>query len=389
MTPKATLFKKFNILLLSLFLSLGIHAQQSISGTFNSNGQSRSYAGAVPGNPQASLRLVILFCGAGEDTTDMLARAYENHLGNNSMVVYPQPTDPAGFGNDATVDDFQMVEDLITDITASYSVNVNDICIGGFSNGAIFSYNLVCDFNASGSTRAYAFRSFAIVSGAMEDATANRTDCPVANAVPLIAFHGSQDPIINVNGGFLPPPVNLIYEALDTTMAFWAEDVNGCGANPAITQLPDIVTERPNSTVERRDYTCSSAPNTTFYYIQGAGHAWPGGNAALDIAQATNQDISASELIAAFFENNASISNAEFAQQPEAIAVYPNPVVDQLNLESAYPVDKIEIFNTAGLPVGAYTGGHKSINLEQFETGIYYVKVYTAQGMEIKKIIKR
>lgn len=378
--------------LLAFFLCLisasMVNAQQSISGSFTSGSQTRTYLGAVPANPQNPLRLVILFCGAGEDTSDMMDRGYINHLGNNSMVVYPQPTSPAGFDNDASADDFQMVEDLITEINANYSINQNDICIGGFSNGAIFSYNLMCDFNASPSNRAYTFKSFAIVSGAMESGKTNLRDCPLANAAPLIAFHGTQDAIINVNGGFLFPPVNLIYEALDTTLSFWAEDINGCAASPANAQLPDLVTETPNSTVQRFDYTCSSSPNTTFYRVTGGSHSWPGGNASLDVAQAANQDINASQLIAEFFENAASISNLELSLNPQRTSVYPNPVINRLTIESSYPIDKIEIFNTMGGSISVKGDNFQSIDLEQLKAGLYYVKVYTLMGIDIKKIIK-
>ena len=366
-----------------------VQAQQSISGSFSSGSQTRNYIGAVPTNAQNPLRLVILFCGAGEDATDMTNRGYNNHLGNNSMVVYPQPMSPAGFDNTAGVDDFQMVEDLINEISANYTINVNDICIGGFSNGGIFSYKLICDFNATGSTRAYAFKSFAVVSGAMEDGKANLTDCPLTSEVPLIAFHGTQDSIINVNGGFLFPPVNLIYEALNTTLAFWAEDVNGCASNPVVTPLADMVNEVPNSTVQLEQYACSSSPNTKFYRVLGGYHSWPGGNASLDSTQTTNRDINASELIAEFFENASSVSTPEHRLDPETVSLYPNPVQSTLAIQSVYPVKEVEIYSSTGTLVSFITDGFQSMNIERLPAGIYYVKVRTQNGINTQKVIKQ
>lgn len=380
--------KKVALTTLTFTLCLSLQAQQSISGSFSSNGQTRSYLGAVPNNPQSSMRLVILFCGAQEDATEMTNRGYNNFLGNNSMVIYPEPSSPVGFDNNPAVDDFQMVEDLITEINSNYSINLNDICIGGFSNGAIFSYKLVCDFNATGSSRAYSFKSFAIVSGAMEDGKANLTDCPVASEVPLIAFHGTQDPIINVNGGFLFPPINLMYQALSTSLQFWTEDINGCGPNPVVTPLADVVNEVPNSTVQLNEYACSSSPNTKFYNVLGGSHSWPGGNANIDNAQSANRDINASELIAEFFENASSVSTVEYVLDPQTISTYPNPVNGTLTIESIYPIRQVEIFNTTGIRIAEYANGFQSINLEHLTTGIYYVKVHTYQGVGTKKIIK-
>lgn len=375
-----------------LFFAAGTYsnAQETISGSFTSNAETRSYIGALPDSPETPLRLVLLFCGVTENATQMQLRGFNDFLGNNTMVLYPEPMNAnLGFGNSAGVDDFQMVEDLISHISMNYTVNLNDICIGGFSNGGIFTYNLICDFNSASSTRPYSFKSFAIVSGAMEAGQANSSDCPIANELPAIVFHGSQDPVIAYAGGALPPPVSLATEAIETTVDFWATQINDCSGSPTITTLPDIVTETPNaSSVELFEYTCTSSPATRLYRINGGRHAWPGGNANFDIAQSRNMDINASALIAEFFESNSIVSSAKTVLQPISVSIYPNPASNYLSIESSYSVEKVEIYNIAGQQVYASVLPSFQIPLTNLSPGIYFMKIETEAGIDVKKLFK-
>lgn len=366
-------------------------AQETISGSFVSNGATRSYVGAVPDSAETPLRLVLLFCGVTENATQMALRGFNNFLGKNTMVVYPEPLSVNfGFDNSPGVDDFQMVEDLIAHIAMNYTVDLDDLCIGGFSNGGIFTYNLICDFNSPASARPYSFKSFAIVSGAMEAGQANSSDCPITNEVPAIVFHGSQDPVIAYGGGNVPPPLSIATEATETTVNFWATQINGCSGSPTVTALPDNVMETPNaSTVELIEYACTSSPTTRLYRINGGRHAWPGGNANFDIAQSRNMDINASALIAEFFESASTVSTSETAINPNAISVYPNPVIDILSIVTTHPLERVEIFNMTGQSVFSDLNPGTSIELKDFLPGIYFLQIETDAGTEVKKIVKQ
>jgi polyhydroxybutyrate depolymerase len=320
----------------------------------------------------------------------MELRGFNNFLGDNTMVVYPEPQNAnLGFDNSDGVDDFQMVEDLIASLESNYTLNLDDICIGGFSNGAIFTYNLICNFNSPDSTRPYSFKSFAIVSGAMEEGQANISDCPIAAEVPAILFHGTQDPVIAFGGGNIPAPVNITSEDTETTLDFWATEVNNCSENPTTTSLPDVVTETPtSSTVELLEYDCSSSPNTQFYRIEGGMHAWPGGNAQLDLFQSRNMDINASELIAEFFDSSTTLSTSEAILDPNSVSVYPNPAKDFLSIETTYNIERVEIFNITGQRVYAGTQPNQPISLSDLNPGIYLLKIETDAGTDVKKIVK-
>lgn len=373
--------------------SVKLLAQNTISGSFTSNGQSRSYSGAIPSNPNSNLRLVILFCGAYEFGFEMHNRGFDDHLANNTMVIYPEPyVTGTSFGNTAIsngADDFQMVEDLITHLMNTYSINSNDICIGGFSAGAFFSFALLCDFNTANSNRLYSFRAIASVSGAIDSAYLNYGNCPIAGAVPLIAFHGTVDNLANYNGGDLLYTGNISAH-LDTALNYWSRTINSCIPNITHSPLPDLVAEQPfPSTVEFRDYGCSSAQRVHLYRVIDGRHYWPGGNASYDISSGRNLDINASQLIADFFNGTNNLSASESDIETPSISLYPNPLATTLNIESEIPVVQLSILNSSGEPILRQDSPPSIFNLEHIPKGLYLIQVQTRQGTEVHRIIKK
>ena len=67
-------------LMISGSLCSTLLAQQSISGSFSSNGNTRAYLGAIPDNPEPPMRLVMLFCGVGETAATMAERHFNDSL---------------------------------------------------------------------------------------------------------------------------------------------------------------------------------------------------------------------------------------------------------------------------------------------------------------------
>lgn len=373
-----------------LFLTMisKIFAQVSISETFTSGGAERWYIGAMPNNPEPNLKLVILFCGSQENAYEMESRAFHNYLENNTMVVYPQPFDfVAGFDNTNNIDDFQMVEDLITDVASNYNIDTENIFIGGFSNGGSFTYNLVCEYNNPASERPYTFKAIAVVSGFMNANNVNLNDCPIVGQVPLIAFHGTGDQVANYNGG-TNQFINFTTAPTETIIDFWANNVNGCNNNPTVTVMPDLVTEtQVSSFPELLDYNCSCSNNTKLYRIVNGAHAWPSGGAQFDFFQNANMDIVASELIADFFECNATLSTNNLELNTD-VSIYPNPVKDVLHINTIFKVENIEIFDMKGQLLESSNKPTQTISLENLNAGIYLLIVQTDVGSIIKKIVK-
>jgi hypothetical protein len=73
------------------------------------------------------------------------------------------------------------------------------------------------------------------------------------------------------------------------------------------------------------------------------------------------------------------------------IRVYPNPVYNQLNIISQEEMNKVEIFNQIGQWVYSDipAGNRFSLNTLGFESGLYFVRITTEQGVATEKIIVR
>jgi hypothetical protein len=68
--------------------------------------------------------------------------------------------------------------------------------------------------------------------------------------------------------------------------------------------------------------------------------------------------------------------------------VYPNPSSAVINIESSIEINGIQIFNNAGQLVidKSVNVNQYQINVSQFEKGIYYIKLETAEGKMLRKI---
>lgn len=117
--------------------------------------------------------------------------------------------------------------------------------------------------------------------------------CADSTPVPMIAFHGTADPIVPYNGGkvwIAPAPFPSVRAWTDN----WARR-NRCGPNP----VDSVVA----TDVSRVEYTnCADDTTVVLYTVQGGGHAWPGGKPLPKwIVGTTTRSIDATSLMWAFF----------------------------------------------------------------------------------------
>jgi polyhydroxybutyrate depolymerase len=121
-------------------------------------------------------------------------------------------------------------------------------------------------------------------------------ECRPARPVPLIAFHGTADPIVSYAGG-PSAAFALPFPAVPEWIAAWAGR-HGCAAIPV--PLP------ARGEASGVQYTgCQGGADVTFYTIQGGGHAWPGSDPLPPfIVGHTTQDIDATAMMWAFFSQH-------------------------------------------------------------------------------------
>lgn len=225
------------------------------------------------------------------------------------VLVTPQGTgDPvrwhATLGVDPD-DDLRFTTDMLDQLGAELCLDTSRIYATGLSNGAMMTSAVSCAL-------ADRFAAGAPVAGVtFSDA------CEPARPVPLLAFHGTLDPILLFNGGVgdslnsvldsgdigavdvrgVPiPEADLRGEGYPAATQAWAER-NGCEGEGDDVDVTD--------TVIRRTWECPEGAEVEFWIVEGGGHTWPGSefSASLErVMASTDLSISANEEMWAFFQ---------------------------------------------------------------------------------------
>ena len=193
--------------------------------------------------------------------------------------------------------DVKFIGDLLDLLEQELCVDNARVYSIGMSNGAQMSSLLACRIPG---------RISAVVAIAGVEFSNRCRGGPV----PVMAFHGTADPIVTYDGGGLNatriadaqywkgnvPPGLPQHRGVDDAMRNWAAH-NGCDRRP--------VEERVAPEVRRRTWKHCKA-ETVLYILDGGGHAWPGKPVPqfeASFGHATTQ-IDASALSFAFFQSH-------------------------------------------------------------------------------------
>lgn len=273
-------------------------------------GEQRSYLLTTPPahDGRTPLPLVLDFHGLAEGAQIHTHMSNFGALANRDgfVVVFPQGTGTIvrwnAPGAPTNNKDLDYVDALLTRLGKDLCIDTSRVYASGLSNGAFMASFVAC-------ARANRFAAVAPVAGVTVTAS-----CTPSRPVPVIAFHGTADPILRFNGGLgaIPgitpapkpgtPPTTLPPARIDdaapgypSTVAAWAER-NGCDATPTDTKIGrDVV---------HRVYRCPAGQDVEFYIVLGGGHAWPGSEFSRSIAKAvgrTTFTVDATRLMWQFF----------------------------------------------------------------------------------------
>lgn len=266
------------------------------NGKIESGGETREYLLYVPEtyDPATPAPLVISMHGHGGWPAQQQKLSGWNALADEFgfIVVYPagigspkhwRTSSGAGEKNDPAMD-VAFINDLIDKLASEYTLDPDRIYASGMSNGGGMTFVLSCQL-------ADRIAAIGTVSGAY---LLSWDDCAPTRLVPVIAFHGTADPIVPYEGG-PSEAYDLPFPSIPEWIATLAQR-RQC-ATPQV--------ERPDhgSVVGVRYTQCAENADVVFYTVHGGGHSWPGGDTLPEsIVGPTTQDVNATRLIWEFFQ---------------------------------------------------------------------------------------
>ena len=217
--------------------------------------------------------------GASTETT-------EQHHWNTSGATATEPDDTA------------FLNALLDHAESSLCVDSDRVYFAGYSNGARMSVQLACNL-------ADRIAAIALVAGVAPPA------CSSAPPMPLIAFHGTEDGLIPIDGGGRGVPV------VEEIIPAWAEH-NGCVETSEEQPLTDTT-----GVHLLRNSACRDDATVDLYIVfdaepdtagdQGGGHTWPDATVGepTDAGNTMTREISANDLIWDFFAAHPRTPRAE------------------------------------------------------------------------------
>jgi polyhydroxybutyrate depolymerase len=289
-----------------------------------SGGESRDYLLHIPPSYSGSdaTPLVLNFHGLGSNAQD---QADYTGLPDKSdeegfILVMPQglATDiiPIPHWNNTLLeprpDDVAFVSELIDKLQQELCIDPARVFSTGMSMGAMISTRLACDLSDR-------IAAIAPVAGfyfpPLADELPESPECNSSRPVPIIAFHGTDDPIVPFDGG-LPTDEDFefrlhFHDVDGIVIETWAAH-NGCDAEPS--------REPVTAGVYRLRYRgCDAGADIELYIIDGGGHTWPDATSDQGRLGFTTHEISANDLLWDFFVEHPLVA----AQEPAATALTP------------------------------------------------------------------
>jgi len=245
----------------------------SVTLSINVGGHARTVIMHVPSGYTATNEVPLVLNMHGSGST---AAEQEGFSGMDAesdaegfIVAYPQGLIPSGTGFDWNIpgvplrtgavapkhpaDDMVFLSQLPGILEHRYCVNPRRVYATGFSGGARITSQLACDASSI-------FAAVAPVSGLRRP-----TPCRTVHAVPIVAFHGTADPIDPYNGH---GEAYWTYSVLEAAR-YWASQ-DGCRSRP-VTSTPAV------GAALTRYIDCKAGSAVELYSLIGEGHEWPDG----------------------------------------------------------------------------------------------------------------
>jgi polyhydroxybutyrate depolymerase len=292
-------------IVVGLIAAAVIRLMDRTNGSIVSSGRTRRYLVHVPPSYDRAkpMPLVISMHGAAAWPRQQANLSRWSRLADAQgfIVVYPAGT---GFPQiwhvfrDAGLErDVQFISGMIDTLERTYNIDSTRIYVNGISNGGGMAFVLSC-------TLSNRIAAIGLV-GAAE--TLPWSWCKDQRPMPMIAFHGTADPIIPYKGGRSPVALET-FPDVQSWVSSWAKR-NRCEPTAGDSSVAPDVT--------RREYAgCADSANVVLYTIRGGGHTWPGGKPLPKIVVgATTREIDATREMWKFFRKHRLLTERGSTQQ--------------------------------------------------------------------------
>jgi polyhydroxybutyrate depolymerase len=281
----------------------GIGSPKTAILSLKIDGINRTVIVHVPTSYTNTSKLPLVFNLHGSGSTaakqDAFSDMDETADADSFIVAFPQGIIPDGSGYDWNVpgvplfggravpagspNDIKFLTNLVGVLEHMYCVNPMAVYATGFSGGAREASQLACDDSKI-------FAAVAPVSGLRHP-----TPCPATRAVPVIAFHGSDDLV----DPFLGKGEAYWTYSVPTAAKDWAKQ-DHCSKTPTVAKSTGVVFTSFSK--------CATGAAVELYEVIGEGHEWPGGptmpSSITSLLGPQSNVISANSLIWSFFASH-------------------------------------------------------------------------------------
>ena len=328
--------------------------------------------------------LVIGLHGAGSEGYGMISTAFLGQKAIKEKFIVASPSAlvynlvswwNAGDGYEEIcqgTDDLGFISALIDTMIENYHVDTTRIYLLAHSNGSMMAYRVAAELS-------HRIAAIATNTGQMV-----YEYCDPEYPVPIIHFHGTEDPICPYEGKgdsiVVVPPV-------DTVMAIW-RGINNCSS------IPDTILNE-NRIMGVKWSSPDGKSDIILYTIEGWGHSWP---------RTVDPGINATDVMWDFLkeqvrETSPNVNVGDTRSTPENFKLYqnyPNPFNPSTMI--SYRLDKsshlsLKIYNLAGQEIeillyGIQSAGEHQIRWQPagLSNGIYFYKMQAGDVSMTRKL---
>lgn len=264
------------------------------------NGIERTYLLTIPesyaANPEEPASLIIVLHGSGGNGNSIANYSGFAAIAEHErlIVVYPDALEGQWMdgrpGADSS-DDVTFINRVIDALSATLTLDPNQVFALGFSSGGTMAQRLAC---------ALPERLAAVGAIAAPMPAYLQAECEGTAPIPIMLIQGTDDsnfPWLGIPDTFL---------GARATRNFWVAH-NSCGIASAQTPLPDNAPDDGTLTIREQFSFCAADAEVRFYGVYGGGHAWPGRTFADSFVPGpTSMDFDASEALWSFFSAHGS-----------------------------------------------------------------------------------